>query len=154
MNYWLAKTEPDECSIYDFANLPTTALRWDGVRNYQARNYLADMQLADRVLVYHSSCKQIGVAGIVEVTKTAYPDPTQFDPASVYYDPKSTKTTPRWQAVDMRFVEVFNEVLPLKSLKTLPELNDCPLVKPGSRLSVIPLSSRMFDAIIASASRR
>ncbi|RAU18033.1 EVE domain-containing protein [Nitrincola tibetensis] len=154
MNYWLAKTEPDECSIRDFANTPDTPLRWDGVRNYQARNYLAKMQLKDRVLVYHSSCKQIGVAGIVEVTKTAYPDPTQFDPTSVYYDQKSTENEPRWQAVDMRFIEEFNDVLTLKNLKTLTELNDCPLVKPGNRLSVMPLSASMFHAVLNLATGR
>jgi len=154
MNYWLAKTEPDECSIRDFANTPETPLRWDGVRNYQARNFLAEMKLEDRVLVYHSSCKQIGVAGIVEVVKTAYPDPTQFNTESVYYDPKSSETTPRWQAVDMRFVEEFKEVVALKSLKELPELDSCPVVKPGSRLSVMPLSASMFDAIVALATQR
>lgn len=154
MNYWLAKTEPEECSIKDFAKAPTTAIRWDGVRNYQARNFLLEMNQGDQVLVYHSSCQHIGVAGVIEVQKTAYPDPSQFDPESNYYDPKSQPDAPRWQAVDMVFLQDFNRILDLKTLKQLPELNDCPLIKRGNRLSVMPLSANMFDAIVALATRR
>ncbi|HET8817250.1 MAG TPA: EVE domain-containing protein, partial [Pseudidiomarina sp.] len=110
MNYWLMKTEPDELGIDDFAQAPSRDFMWDGVRNYQARNFMREMQVGDHVVLYHSSCRQIGAAGIVEVSRAAYPDPEQFNPESPYYDPKSTPDNPRWDAVDLRFIEHFSSI--------------------------------------------
>ncbi len=147
MAFWLAKTEPAECGIDDFALDPATAIAWVGVRNYQARNYLRAMAVGDAVLVYHSSCKLIGVAGIVRVTRAAYPDPTQFDPASVYFDPKSPPDAPRWSAVDMAFVARLPQLLTLDALRAMPALAQMPLLQRGNRLSVMPVTDAEFAAI-------
>ena len=135
MAYWLMKTEPDECSIDDFAANPSKAICWDGVRNYQARNFMRDMQLGDLVLLYHSSCAEVGIVGIVEVVKTAYSDPTQAWPDS-----------DRWSAVDLIFKERFSRLIPLSELKSVPELADSPLVKKGNRLSVMPITENEWKA--------
>ncbi|MCH8501155.1 MAG: EVE domain-containing protein [Aliidiomarina sp.] len=148
MAYWLMKTEPDECSIDDFAADPASTIRWDGVRNYQARNFIRDMVVGDEVFIYHSSCKQIGIAGVVKVAASAYPDPSQFDPSSPYWDAKSTPRNPRWDAVDLRFVTKFKTVLSLEQLKKLPDLIDNPLVRKGNRLSVIPFSESEWQAVL------
>ncbi|RUO20692.1 EVE domain-containing protein [Aliidiomarina haloalkalitolerans] len=147
MAYWLMKTEPDECSIDDFAASPATTIRWDGVRNYQARNFIRDMEIGDRVFIYHSSCKKIGIAGVVEVTTPAYPDPTQFNPESPYYDPKSTQDKPRWDAIDLRFVSKFDNVLSLDKLKNLTALSENPLIRMGNRLSVIPFTESEWRGV-------
>ncbi len=147
MAFWLAKTEPAECGIEDFARDPAAAIAWVGVRNYQARNYLRAMSVGDAVLVYHSSCKLIGVAGIVRVTRAAYPDPTQFDPASVYFDPKSPSDAPRWSAVDMAFVARLPQLLTLDALRAMPALAQMPLLQRGNRLSVMPVTAEEFAAI-------
>lgn len=147
MAYWLMKTEPDELSIDDFAQTPERDFMWDGVRNYQARNFMRTMCIGDDVLLYHSSCKLIGVAGIVTVTRAAYADPEQFNPESPYYDPKSSVDNPRWDAIDLRLVERFSEVIPLAAIKALPELADCALVRKGNRLSVMPLTTQEYQAI-------
>ncbi len=147
MAFWFAKTEPAECGIDDFALDPATAIAWVGVRNYQARNYLRAMAVGDAVLVYHSSCKLIGVAGIVRVTRAAYPDPTQFDPASVYFDPKSPPDAPRWSAVDMAFVVCLPQLLTLDALRAMPALAQMPLLQRGNRLSVMPVTAAEFAAI-------
>lgn len=147
MAYWLMKTEPDECSIDDFAGKPTTALAWDGVRNYQARNFLRAMALGDQVFLYHSSCAEIGIAGIVEVVKTAYPDPAQFNPESAYFDPKSSADNPRWDAVDVRFVAKFERLLSLAELRDLNALAEQPLLRKGNRLSVIPFTTSEWLAV-------
>lgn len=141
MAFWLAKTEPAECGIDDFERAPATAIAWVGVRNYQARNYLKAMQVGDEVLVYHSSCKLIGVAGVVRVTRAAYPDPSQFDPASPYHDPKSPPAAPRWVAVDMAFVRRVPQLLALDVLRSQPALAQMPLLQRGNRLSVMPVSA-------------
>lgn len=148
MAKWLAKTEPDECSIDDFAADPNKAVVWEGVRNYQARNFLSDMAVGDEVFIYHSSCQHIGIAGIVKVVRAAYPDPAQFAPASPYFDGKSPADKPRWQAVDMVFVAKLARLLPLAEIKSLPGLNDLALVKKGSRLSVMPVSQAEWDVIL------
>lgn len=109
---WLVKTEPSECGIDDFARTPEGVIPWDGVRNYQARNFLTRMQEGDLAFIYHSSCKHIGVAGIVRVVKSAYPDPSQFNPDSPYFDPKSTSHNPRWQAVDLQFERKLPALIP------------------------------------------
>ncbi|OZB13574.1 MAG: EVE domain-containing protein [Marinobacter sp. 34-60-7] len=148
MAYWLVKTEPSECGIEDFANKPDGTITWDGVRNYQARNFLAQMTAGDQVLIYHSSCKHIGVAGIVKVTRSAYPDPAQFNPDSPYHDPKSREDKPRWQAVDMQYLSTLPRLIPLVELKDLPGLENLPLVRKGSRLSVMPVSDQEWQIIL------
>lgn len=150
MAKWLVKTEPSECSIDDFANAARQIIPWDGVRNYQARNFLAQMSEGDEVLVYHSSCKHIGIAGIVKVIRSAYPDPTQFDPGSPYHDPKSTPDKPRWQAVDMAYLQKLPRLLPLNEIKTLPGLDGLPLIKRGSRLSVMPVTDDQWQILLGS----
>lgn len=149
MQYWLMKTEPDECSIDDFAAKPDEIIRWDGVRNYQARNFMRDMAIGDEVFIYHSSCAQIGVAGIVRVTRSAYPDSTQFNADSSYYDPRSKPESPRWDAVDLQFVRKFKRIINLDELKAETALADNPLIKKGNRLSVMPFTKAERDAVLA-----
>ena len=148
MAHWLMKTEPDECGIDDFAKAPDTPITWDGVRNYQARNFIKEMAVGDEVFIYHSSCKHIGIAGIVKVVQAAYPDPAQFNPKSAYYDEKSSVEKPRWQSVDLSFVRKLPRLIPLDELKTLPGLEDLALVKRGSRLSVMPVSNEQWQIIL------
>ncbi|MEP3561457.1 MAG: EVE domain-containing protein [Marinobacter sp.] len=147
MAKWLVKTEPSECSINDFAKKPDTCIPWDGVRNYQARNFLRQMAEGDQVLIYHSSCKNIGIAGVVRVTRSAYADPTQFDAESPYYDPKSTQEQPRWQAVNMQFEEKLPQLISLDRLKNTEGLEELPLVRKGNRLSVMPVSEGEWQII-------
>ncbi|CAN0584446.1 MULTISPECIES: EVE domain-containing protein [Marinobacter] len=149
MPKWLVKTEPSECSIDDFANASGQTIPWDGVRNYQARNFLRQMQVGDQVLVYHSSCKHIGIAGVVKVVEPAYTDPTQFDPDSRYYDSRSAPDQPRWQAVDMAFVSKLPRLLALDSIKLRPGLEGLPLVKKGNRLSVMPVTEDQWAILLA-----
>ncbi|WP_411358091.1 EVE domain-containing protein [Pseudidiomarina salilacus] len=149
MNYWLMKTEPDECSIDDIANAGAQGVLWDGVRNYQARNFMREMALGDQVLIYHSSCKTIGIAGVAEVFAAAFPDPMQFDSKSPYFDAKASRDKPRWDAVRLRFVAKFSNVISLDVIKKVRALADNPLVKKGNRLSVIPFSAEEFTAVMA-----
>ena len=151
MACWLAKTEPAECGIEDFERAPQAAIAWVGVRNYQARNYLKTMTEGDGVLVYHSSCKLIGVAGVVRVTRSAYPDPTQFDPSSPYHDPKSPVDAPRWVAVDMVFVRRLPQLLSLDALRSMPALAQMPLLQRGNRLSVMPVSAAEWACVLQMA---
>jgi predicted RNA-binding protein with PUA-like domain len=151
MAFWLAKTEPAECGIEDFERAPATPIAWVGVRNYQARNYLKAMAEGDAVLVYHSSCKLIGVAGVVRVTRTAYPDPTQFDSSSPYHDPKSPADAPRWVAVDMVFERRLPELLTLDDLRALPALAQMPLLQRGNRLSVMPVTAAEWAHVLQHA---
>jgi predicted RNA-binding protein with PUA-like domain len=146
MATWLLKSEPSVFSIDDL-HARGTAL-WDGVRNYQARNFLRAMTVGDEALFYHSSCAEPGIVGRMTVVRTAYPDPTQFNPESPYYDPKSPREAPRWDSVDVCFVEKFPHVLPLTLLKTLPALAELALVQKGSRLSVMPVSPHEWQAIL------
>jgi predicted RNA-binding protein with PUA-like domain len=149
MNYWLMKTEPDECSIDDIAKAGEQGVLWDGVRNYQARNFMREMTLGDQVLIYHSSCKTIGVAGVAEVCAVAFPDPMQFDSNSPYFDAKASPEKPRWDAIRLRFVAKFSNVISLEALKKANPLAGNPLVKKGNRLSVIPFSAEEFTAVKA-----
>ncbi|MDP2714207.1 EVE domain-containing protein [Rheinheimera sp.] len=150
MAYWLFKTEPSECSIDDFARAPHTPVVWEGVRNYQARNMLRDnVKKHDLVFIYHSSCKLIGIAGIAKVVREAYPDPSQFDSNSAYFDVKSAADKPRWVAVDLVFVEKLPTLLPLDKLKSSTKLNELPLVQKGSRLSVMPVTETQWQVILA-----
>ena len=154
MGFWLFKTEPDAFSIDDLAARPQLTEPWDGVRNYQARNFLRDkVQLGDKVFIYHSSCKQVGIAGVAEVVKAGYPDTEQFNPESKYYDPKASIDAPRWYRVDVKFVEKFNTVLPLKTIKSLPEVTEVGLVKKGHRLSIMPVEENEWHALYRAATQ-
>lgn len=140
------KSEPSEYSIDDLAR--DKRAPWIGVRNYQARNFMRDgMRPGDRVLFYHSSCPEPGVAGVAEVAGSPYPDPTQFDPKSAYYDPKSMKENPRWMLVDVKFIECFEKVVALKVLRDTPVLKDLMILRPGNRLSITPVTEKEFEAI-------
>ena len=147
-SYWLMKTEPGCFSIDDLQNSPGQTTMWDGVRNYQARNFMRDaMHEGDPVLFYHSVTRP-GIAGIAEVAGKAYPDPTQWDPANPHFDPASPADAPRWFLVDVRLVRKFKEVLPLALLRSQPELADMELLRKGSRLSVQPVRREEYEAIL------
>ena len=147
MRYWLMKSEPDEFSIDDLAKAPKQTTAWFGVRNYQARNFMRDdMRAGDRAFFYHSSCPEPGIAGIVEISRLAYPDATQFDPKSDYYDPKSTRDAPRWMNVDVRLVRK----TPLVSVQALREtkgLQDMVTLRRGNRLSITPVTPAEWKII-------
>jgi predicted RNA-binding protein with PUA-like domain len=147
LKYWLMKSEPDECSIDDVLAAPGKKTPWSGVRNFQARNFMRDeMRVGDGVLFYHSSCEVPGIAGIAEVASPAYPDETQFDRRSGYYDPKSTRATPRWFNVDVRAVRK-TRLLPLAELRTQKGLGGMRLLRPGNRLSITPVSAAEWRTI-------
>ena len=143
--YWLMKTEPDVYSIDDLAREKVGV--WEGVRNYQARNFMREMRRGDRVLFYHSNASPPGVVGIAEVHREAYPDPFQFDPKSKYCDPKSCPEDPRWSAVDLTLVERFPREVSLAELKEAPALEGMEVIRKGSRLSVQPVSAAHFSAV-------
>jgi predicted RNA-binding protein with PUA-like domain len=146
--YWLMKSEPDTYSIDHLARDGVTP--WEGVRNFQARNLLRDeIHVGDGVLFYHSSTQPPGVAGLAEVVHESYPDRTQFDPASPYFDPKSTPDTPRWFVVDVRFAERFPAVVPLAVLQKTPGLENMRVTKKGMRLSVQPVTPEEWDIVVA-----
>ena len=148
--YWLCKSEPDVYSIDDLRRDKVTG--WEGVRNYQARNFMRDgMQPGDRVLVYHSNAEPTGVAGIAEVAGAAKADPTQFDPTSEYHDPKSTREEPRWMMRELRFVERFARVVTLEELKGCKALGAMAALQKGNRLSVTPVTKAEFDAVVRMA---
>lgn len=146
MRYWLMKSEPDEASILDLQKAGT--LPWTGVRNYQARNFMRDeMRLGDGVLFYHSSCAEPGIAGLAEVSSAAYPDATQFDPKSHYYDAKSKPESPRWVHVDVRWRET-TRLLSLKEMRESPELASMRVLERGSRLSITPVTPAEWQAVL------
>ncbi len=148
MRYWLMKSEPDEVSFDDVLAAPKQTVAWFGVRNYQARNFMRDaMSVGDGVLFYHSSCAVPGVAGIAEVASAPYPDASQFDPAGHYFDPKATQENPRWISVDVRAVEQ-GRYLPLTEMRGIPALDDMVLLQKGSRLSISPVTSGQWNAIV------
>ena len=141
------KSEPDVFSIDDLKRLGTTP--WEGVRNYQARNFMRDqMNIGDRVLFYHSRCMPPCIAGIGEVCRQAYPDFTAWDPKSTYYDQRSTKENPVWMMVDVRFVEKFKQPISLPSLRADPALNGLQVIKKGQRLSIQPVTMTHFQHIL------
>ncbi|MBS0444245.1 MAG: EVE domain-containing protein [Proteobacteria bacterium] len=149
MSYWLMKSEPEECSIDDLAAAPQQTVPWFGVRNYQARNFMRDeMRIGDGVLFYHSSCAEPGVAGLAEVCSAPYPDATQFDPASPYFDAKSARENPRWLLVDVKLRRK-TALLPLKRMRELPQLRGMRLLQPGNRLSITPVSEAEWQAVLA-----
>ncbi len=147
MNYWLMKSEPEECSIDDLAKRPKQIIPWFGVRNYQARNFMRDaMHLGDEILFYHSSCPQPGIAGLATVSSAAYPDATQFDQDSKYYDPKATLEKPRWLHVDVQFKSK-TRLISLSELRETEALETMIILKPGNRLSITPVTSAEWKAI-------
>jgi predicted RNA-binding protein with PUA-like domain len=148
MRYWLMKSEPDEFSIDDLVRARGQRTPWFGVRNYQARNYMRDeMKVGDRAFFYHSSCPEPGVAGIVEVVAPAHPDLTQFDPKSPYHDAKSTREAPRWIAVDVKLVEK-TRLVSLAELRADPALADMVTLRRGNRLSITPVTSAEWKAVV------
>ena len=147
MRHWLMKSEPSEVSIDDLAAAPRKTVPWFGVRNYQARNFMRDdMQVGDLVLFYHSSCAEPGIAGIAKVSKLAYPDATQFDPASKYHDPKATLESPRWFNVDVT-LERKTRLVSLAELRAHPELADLRILQRGNRLSITPVTPQEYEVI-------
>lgn len=149
-SYWLFKSEPDVFGIDHLAAAGDVGEPWDGVRNYQARNFLRDeVKLGDQVFIYHSSCKQVGIAGIGEVIKESYPDPSQYNPESPYFDPKATLQNPRWFCVNVAFRQKFSKVLSLQKIKANPEITQIGLVKKGHRLSIMPVTEREWDELMA-----
>lgn len=151
MQHWLMKNEPDEFGYHHLVKQRRAG--WDGVRNFQARNFLRRMEVGDLVIFYHSSCTPPGAAGIAKVVKTAEPDPTQFDPESPYHDPKSTPEQPRWDWVTVAPVRKLRFV-PLDELRTIPEMAGSRLLAKGNRLSVLPLTPEEFDSIVRRADER
>ena len=148
MRYWLLKSEPEEFSIDTLAKKKLEP--WNGVRNYQARNYMRDgMKVGDGVLFYHSNCAEPGVVGIAEIRSEAHPDPSQFDPKSDYYDPASKREEPRWLLVDVGYKRKLKRTITLAELKDKPQLQNLALVKKGNRLSVMPVSRSEWDYILS-----
>jgi predicted RNA-binding protein with PUA-like domain len=147
MKYWLMKSEPDECSVDDVLAAPGQRTAWSGVRNYQARNFmLKEMSVGDRVLFYHSSCPEPGIAGLAEVVSKAYPDKTQFERKSPYFDPKSKKESPRWFNVDVRALRK-TRLLPLAELRDEKMLQTMVTLRPGNRLSITPVTEAEWKHI-------
>jgi predicted RNA-binding protein with PUA-like domain len=147
MAYWLMKSEPDAYSIDDLKR--DRREPWDGIRNYQARNMMRDdMKVGDKVFFYHSACKEPGVVGIMKVASKAYPDPTQFDKKSKYYDPKSNPDDPRWILVDVQYVRKLKRNITLTRIKANAALDDMVLVRRGNRLSIMPVNEEHWNAIL------
>ena len=147
MKYWLMKSEPDECSIDDVLAARGRTTPWSGVRNYQARNFmLKDMSVGDGVLFYHSSCPEPGIAGLAEVASAAYPDESQFDPKSDYYDPASKREAPRWFNVDVRALKK-TRLIPLEQMRKQKQLKSMVTLRPGNRLSITPVTEAEWKHI-------
>ena len=146
MQRWLMKTEPDTFSIDDLRARKVEP--WNGVRNYQARNFIRSMRRGDEVMIYHSSCAVPGVAGLAKVASAPYPDPGQFDPKDEYFDADSDRGDPRWTLVDVRFVRKLKRLITLDEIKALRGLGDFALTRRGNRLSVLPVTERQWDAIL------
>ncbi|BCX81083.1 hypothetical protein MIT9_P0661 [Methylomarinovum caldicuralii] len=153
--YWLLKSEPATFGIDDLAACPDQTTHWDGVRNYQARNFLRDrMQVGDQAFIYHSNCKEPGIVGTVEIVRASYPDHTAFDPDSPYYDPKSTPENPRWFMVDVRLTERFPRTLTLAEIKRHSDrLEGLALLRRGNRLSVMPVAPEHWRFLLELARR-
>ena len=147
--YWLFKSKPDVFSINDLAESKNQITFWDGVRNYQARNFLRnDVKKGDAVLFYHSNANPNAVVGNCEVVKEGYPDFTAFDPDSKYFDPKSKKDEPTWFMVDIKLIEIFPGAVTLKEIRTNPKLKGMKLIQRGNRLSIMPVTKQEYDEII------
>ncbi len=151
MAHWLMKSEPD---VFGYADLVRVKREgWDGIRNFQARNFLREMAKGDLVIFYHSNATPPGAAGIAKIVKTAEPDPTQFDPKSKYHDPTSNPADPRWDWVTVAPVKELKFVS-LDELRTIPEMANSRLLARGNRLSVVPLTDEEFDSIVAFSKRK
>ncbi|RZJ61239.1 MAG: EVE domain-containing protein [Acidovorax sp.] len=151
-HYWLMKSEPEECSIDDALAAPAATVPWTGVRNYQARNFMRDdMQVGDGVLFYHSSCPEPGIVGIARVASGTRPDPTQFDPASPYHDPKSPADKPRWLLLDVQAVKK-TRLMPLAEMREHPALTEMRVLQKGSRLSITPVTPEEWQHITQAVS--
>jgi predicted RNA-binding protein with PUA-like domain len=149
MNYWLMKSEPEAFSLADLINRPNQTESWDGVRNFQARNFMRDnMKRGDLAFMYHSSCAQPGIVGIMEIAKEAYPDPTSFDRLNKHFDPKSDPAKPTWFMVDVRYVSSLPRIITLTELKQTPQLADFTLLKRGNRLSIMPVLETQWSFIL------
>ncbi|OGW64910.1 MAG: EVE domain-containing protein [Nitrospirae bacterium RIFCSPLOWO2_02_FULL_62_14] len=146
--YWLMKSEPSAFSIQDLRKTRNQTTSWDGVRNFQARNFMRAMKSGDRVLFYHSNADPPAVAGIAEVVKEAYPDDTAFDPKDIHYDPKSTPARPLWDVVDIKLVRIFPVPIPLDRLREVPKLKRMELLRKGSRLSVQPVRPEEWAVVL------
>lgn len=148
MQYWLFKSEPDVYSIDDLANEPGQATYWDGVRNYQARNFLRDtIGVGDKVFFYHSRAKPMAIAGTMEVVRAGYPDHTAFDPKDPHYDPKSDPGDPTWYMVDVQLTQVFPAPVTREMMKGRSELAEMMVLQPGSRLSIQPVTRQEWKAV-------
>ena len=149
MRYWLMKSEPSVFGIDDLAKRPKKTEPWNGVRNYQARNFMRDdMKRGDQVFFYHSSCPQPGIAGIMKVSRNAYPDETQFDTSSEYFDPKASRENPRWVNVDVK-LERKTPLIGIQELRSHPELASMQILKRGNRLSITPVSEQEWAFILS-----
>jgi predicted RNA-binding protein with PUA-like domain len=146
---WLMKSEPDVYSFDDLKQAPGKTTHWEGVRNYQARNFMRDdMRKGDIVLFYHSNCKEPGIVGLAEISyREAYPDPAQFDPESNYHDPKSDPENPRWVVVDVRYKKSVKRPVSLKDIKAHPELSNMKVAQRGMRLSIQPVEEKHYKII-------
>lgn len=151
--FWLVKSEPSAFSIDDLQQCKGKRTCWDGVRNYQARNFMRSMTVGDRVLFYHSNADPPEVVGVAEVVRVAYPDDSAFDPRDRHYDPKSTGAAPIWDMVDIRFLRKFPRPLPLDALRAQSGLKKMELLRKGSRLSVQPVRREEFDLVLKLADR-
>ena len=147
MQRWLMKTEPDTFSIDDLRTRKVEP--WNGVRNYQARNFIRSMRRGDPVMIYHSSCAVPGIAGLAKVSSAPYPDPGQFDPGDEYFDPGSDRADPRWTLVDVRFVRKLKRVITLDEIRVLRNLGDFALTRRGNRLSVLPVTAAQWKFLLA-----
>ncbi|MEM9171793.1 MAG: EVE domain-containing protein [Pseudomonadota bacterium] len=147
MAYWLMKSEPDVYSIDDLERDGREP--WDGIRNYQARNFMRDdMRIGDKAFFYHSNAKEVGIVGTMSIASEPYPDPTQFDKKSKYYDPKSNVDDPRWQLVDVAFESKLPRIITLAELKAENSLSEMALVQKGNRLSIMPVTRGQWQAIV------
>lgn len=149
MSYWLMKSEPDCFGVHHLKARPRRTERWDGVRNFQARNFLRDgMTKGDLAFFYHSSCLEPGIAGIVKIVRTGYPDHTAWNPDGGHFDPKSSPDNPIWYMVDVQLVRELKQVIPLTALKHNPALKHMKLLQRGNRLSILPVTKKEWDAIL------
>lgn len=151
MRYWLMKSEPNEFGITDLKNRSKQTEPWDGVRNYQARNFMRDdMRKGDQVFFYHSNCKEPGIVGLATISREAYPDETAFDPKDTHYDPKSDPDDPRWFLVDVKFERELKRTITLKEIKEQADkFEGLALIRRGNRLSVMPVSAAHFKSILS-----
>lgn len=149
MHYWLIKSEPITYGIQNLAQKPHKADCWEGVRNFQARNFIRSMQKNDQAFFYHSNCKEPGIVGIVTIIREAYPDPKAWDPKSPYYDKRASQDNPLWSMMDVKLKETFHHIISLKELRHHEkQLNPFPLLTKGNRLSIIPVTAEQWNFIL------